>query len=391
MAITIHQQPQIFSLSDNDILYVFSSNQTAQPNFEYRIEIRINGVLQFVGKVFPIQGATAYFNATEILRGLVPAPTINSQPDTSVNLDPLFFGNSSNRLVNFRVIERFGDPIANGAQAEHNARVWKGACSELQYISLNTEMYTIGATVDRLFLTNFPRSHKYYIDINKNIYLSFINQSNESIILAWTSEDDNDLYTFGTFASNVYFFNLNTNAITNSLGTNWGKFATIQVVELDGGQTTPRNELFRFEFAECLDDDRTVYFLNKLGGVDQWLFTKRKQVKSNFERSEFKKKFGVLDGNSYNYDSFIGRGQNFHNAQTETMVLDSDWLHPDVHAWLVQELLESPLVWMEDNEGNKTRYMIQNSMSDQGQEKYDVWKTLSLEMKPTLQSYSSTL
>lgn len=391
MAITIHQQPQTFSLSDNDILYVFSSNETTQPNFEYKIEIRINGVLQFVGKVFPIQGATAYFNATEILRGLVPAPTINSQPDTSVNLDPLLFANSSNRLVNFRVIERFGNPVTTGAIAEHNVRVWKGACSELQFISLNTETYTIGATDDRLFLTNFPRSHKYYVDINNNLYLSFINQSSEDITMLWTSLADQYDYNFGSFSTNVYFFNFKLLPLINEIGTNFEKFATIQVVNIDGAIITPRNEQFRFELAECLDEDRTVYFLNKLGGVDQWLFTKRKQVKSNFERSEFKKKFGVLEGNSYNYDSFIGRGQNFHNAQTETMVLDSDWLHPDVHAWLVQELLESPLVWMEDENGVKTRYLIQNSMSEQGQEKYDVWKTLSLEMQPTLQSYSATL
>jgi hypothetical protein len=42
MAITFNQIPQVLTPSDNDVMFVFTSNQSAQPNFEFKVEVLVN-------------------------------------------------------------------------------------------------------------------------------------------------------------------------------------------------------------------------------------------------------------------------------------------------------------------------------------------------------------
>jgi len=388
MAITFHQNPQAITPSDNDVLWTFSSNQTGQQNFEFKIELLVDSVVVFVGKVFPIQTNAAYFNAVEILRSLVPAPIIDSSPTVSQNNgDELLFENSSVRIVRLRVTERYGTTIADQATATSTSiTVWKAALSELQWIGFNSVDYTINDT-SRLFMTNFPRGYKYWVTREQNNYLQIINPTENSLSLRILNFDDAEVYSFGSQQSGLYFFNGNIEKWFIVFGMTTSPFYIYSIL-ID---TITVTESLRFDVLEPCNESRTVFFLNKLGGVDSWTFTARLQVQRNFERSEFQKKFGSLNGNAYDYDTYEGRYQNFHNKSQSTEIIDSDWLHPEVHAWLVRELLESPLVWTEDSEGVKTRWTIQNSTSEEGQDKTELWRQLSLEMKPSLQSYSVTL
>ena len=384
MAITFHQNPQAITPSDNDVLWTFSSNETDEPNFEFKIELLVDTVVVFVGKVFPIQTNVAYFNAVEILRALVPAPIIDSSPTvTPILPDELLFENSSVRTVALRVTERYGATIANQATAtSSNRAVWKSALSELQWLGFDPVDYTTG-NESRLFMTNFPRGYKYWVTREQNFYLMFIQPTSQNISVRSINFDDAETKNFGTKSAGLYYVNFN---IEDWESVNSPFFLYLVFLNFDDV-----TESFRVDVLETCNESRTVFFLNKLGGVDSWTFTARLQVQRNFQRSEFQKKFGSLNGNAYDYDTYEGRYQNFHNKSENTETIDSDWLHPEVHAWLVRELLESPLVWTEDSEGVKTRWTIQNSSSQEGQDRTELWRQLSLEMKPSLQSYSVTL
>ena len=387
MAVTFIQQPQKFTPSDNNVQWVFSSDQTGQPNFEYKIELLINSVVVYVGKVFPIQGAVAYFNAVEVLRGIVPGPTINSSPAVALN-DPseLSWLNDSQREVSLKVTERYGSPIADKAhEVSATIKVWKASISESNWIDFDYETHLVLDTT-RLFLTNFPRHRKYYVTPNQNNYLSIILDGG-NYNLMYTTFDDADDFALNVI-NGVSFINVGMAHLVVVNGSSLEQFLNVWVQELPTNRIT---ETFTFHILNACSEHRTVFFLNKLGGVDSWTFTARKQQDATFERSEFKKKLGRLVDGEYVYDRFDGRIQNFHNATTDREVLDSDWLFPDVHAWLVSELLESPLVWTEDQDGNKTRWVVTNAQSSKGQDRTDVWRQLSLELKPTLQSYSVTL
>jgi hypothetical protein len=378
MAITFHQNPKTITPSDNDVLWTFSSNQTAQPNFEFKIELLVDSVVVFIGKVFPIQTNAAYFNAVEILRALVPASIVNSTPAFFLNV---FNANTSVRTVALRVTERYGTTIANQATAtSSNRTVWKSALSELQWLGFDMADYTVGSG-SKLFMTNFPRGYKYWVTREQNNYLMI--QGSGGFEVKIQTDSDSELYDFGN-SSLLNILNINIDLWSDETGVSLSPFYEFSINE-------NRSESFRFDVLEPCNESRTVFFLNKLGGVDSWTFTARLQVQRNFERSEFQKKFGSLNGNAYDYDTYEGRYQNFHNKSQSTETIDSDWLHPEVHAWLVRELLESPLVWTEDSEGVKTRWAIQNSTSEEGQDRTELWRQLSLEMKPSLQSYSVTL
>jgi hypothetical protein len=378
MAITFHQNPKTITPSDNDVLWTFSSNQTAQPNFEFKIELLVDSVVVFIGKVFPIQTNAAYFNAVEILRALVPASIVNSTPASFLNV---FNTNTSVRTVALRVTERYGTTIANQATAtSSNRTVWKSALSELQWLGFDISDYTVGSG-SKLFMTNFPRGYKYWVTREQNNYLMI--QGSGGFEVRIQTDSDSELYDFGN-SSLLNILNCNIDLWSDETGVSLSPFYEFSINE-------NRSESLRFDVLEPCNESRTVFFLNKLGGVDSWTFTARLQVQRNFERSEFQKKFGSLNGTAYDYDTYEGRYQNFHNKSQSTETIDSDWLQPEVHAWLVRELLESPLVWTEDSEGVKTRWTIQNSTSEEGQDRTELWRQLSLEMKPSLQSYSVTL
>jgi hypothetical protein len=382
MAVTILQAPQTLTPSDNDVRWVWSSNQSTQPNFEYKIEVRVNSVLIYVGKVFPIQSAVSYYNASELLRALVFAPTINSSPVVGVgNTTDLRFANTSVAAVQLTVIERYGSPIANQASSSSTVTVWKSALDEKQWLGYD---YTDFTTPIFNFLTNFPRGQRYEITRSQNNYLLFFWGATGNILCS-TGEDDE---SFPVLTTGMQFANVNIEDITTALGLIFEQQA---IFSIRNSSNVVVSEELKFNIIEPCANYRTLFFLNKLGGIDSWTFTARKTKNREYERSTYKKKLGRLVNGVYVYNEFDGREQNFHNKTDKTETITSDWMHPDVHDWLCAELLESPLVWEEDETGNKHRVNVQNSSSETVNENNAVWLQIAIEIKSSLQSYSVTI
>jgi hypothetical protein len=111
------------------------------------------------------------------------------------------------------------------------------------------------------------------------------------------------------------------------------------------------------------------------------VFSKKKQVFREFDRKSYTKRFGELIGNEVVYDKLQGREINYKtNSETE-MTLSTDWTEQEVISWLVQELLESPLVIL-----NGKRYTITNARMEEPQERYETLSQLTITMKSSLKS-----
>jgi len=59
MAITIVNEPSPFWPICNDVEWVFKSDETAQPNFSFTIELYIEGALHSTHEVYPEVGDSA--------------------------------------------------------------------------------------------------------------------------------------------------------------------------------------------------------------------------------------------------------------------------------------------------------------------------------------------
>jgi hypothetical protein len=67
MAISFFQEPQLFTPATNPIIWVFSSDQTGQANFSYKVELIINGALFGTYELYPMFDTYAKFDASECI------------------------------------------------------------------------------------------------------------------------------------------------------------------------------------------------------------------------------------------------------------------------------------------------------------------------------------
>jgi hypothetical protein len=52
MAITLYDQPQLIAPAGNPLVFTFSSDETAQPNFSFIVQVYINGSLRLTQEVY---------------------------------------------------------------------------------------------------------------------------------------------------------------------------------------------------------------------------------------------------------------------------------------------------------------------------------------------------
>ena len=390
MAITFNQIPQNFTPSDNDLMFVFTSTMSAQVNFEFKVEVLVNSSIVSQELIFPIEGGTAYFNASDTVKSLFSIPNIptdiSTDQDLLVSADVL-------KNIQIRVTERYGSPIADQALANSSARdVFKASLDTEDWVDYLGTAYTISTVTPAKFMTNVPRGEAYYIDDTKSNYITFFNGATQLIGVVMRTYDasgaliDNKTVNFGSKTKAVYNLNTSLSKWVDETSIDTTDAVTYSVQVLIAGVAA--SEEFKYTILQPCVTDRTVYFINKLGGLDVWMFNLSKKIAREFKRNTFTKRFGQLNGTSFDYDKFIGAEQNYHNKSTASIDLLSDWNSPDIQGWLVRELLESPLVWMEDVSDNKERIVLTNANENEPQDKYVELVQLELSFRKSLQSKS---
>jgi len=161
MAITFHQTPAAYSTSDNPLVFVFSSNQTTQPNFFFRIRTKRNGNQVSVDDVFPQVGSRAMFDASHLMKQLAIQPALKNQVFWSRNLERL----------NIEVIEFYGTtPVAQASLESDTIRFWKSSVSEYRF----TKGFADYVTGERLALTRMPRGKRHKLIKGQDTGVSYI-------------------------------------------------------------------------------------------------------------------------------------------------------------------------------------------------------------------------
>ena len=147
MAVTINNTPQAFTPSDNPVWFTFSSDQTAETNFSFLVEVYINDTLVANELIFPDSGINGRFNAQSYASNACNSPQV---------VDGILIDALNYAQVKIKVIERYGDPIADGADATSaNIYVFKARLSDDDFVDyLYTDYALPGASVD--YLSDFP-------------------------------------------------------------------------------------------------------------------------------------------------------------------------------------------------------------------------------------------
>jgi hypothetical protein len=354
MAVTIYDEPQLIAPAGNPLVFTFSSNQTAQPNFSFVVELYIDGTLRLTQEVFRQFNTLGRIDVSEAVQSAIRNPEIT----TDLEFD------ATNSMVTYAIIvyEKYGStPTIQASDTSTTLKAFNGALEYSQWRVWDFEIYDPNFTQDAVFLTNFPTTSRALCGMDENFYLGYFEQTGTVAVVF-----------------NVFLLDIQGNTIaSDSLSITSSEFNILNV----GPQVIIANSsITQIDFDDCykyevsidvsgvsfvgpftiyMDTDCKRYetyrlhWLNKLGSWDSFTFALVSTQSATVQAFDYQRDPGVWDGTSYTYPLYSGQKIHFAKTKSKQLVLNSDWISQGVQNWLVESLFDSPLVYLEQNNGTE--------------------------------------
>ena len=370
MAVTIEQQPQVYSQSGQPIITTFSSDQTGQANFSYIVEVYIGGNLVYTAKVLPSTGIYGFFDASEIAERYVNVPPIATT---------LFDDAENYNTIYVKVIENYGTPPTNQASATSNSREFLKAKSKFvidmsQYIGdLDSKLMTDFES-KKLYTFGSQRVSAITDDASPTAYFDFRNSSGTQIKLE-------SLSSVSGYILNMYF---TYSSIETIFGT--GTFTDVVYFDFYLGYGAGNSESIRIyiDHSDCATFENEITFLNFIGGLDVYHFTRMKRYTKTSKPNQFKTNEGVLNSDG-SFTTLDTSGQyNYQITQEETITLQTGWISESDYNILNEQLLTSPFVLY-----NGKRVAITEATAEEKYRKFDTLFNFQITIKQ--KSFTSTV
>ena len=354
MAVTIYDEPQAIAPAGNPLVFTFSSDQTAQDNFSFIVELYIDSSLVLTQQVFIQFNALSRIDVSQSVEAYIR----NSVPTTNLEL------NATYSMVTYAIIvyEKYGDPAITQASATSTTlNAFNAALEYPEWINWDYTIYDPNQTQDALFLTYFPLASRALCGMEENFYLGYFEQSGVVPVLL-----------------NVFLLDIQGNTIaSDSLSITSSDFNILnvgpQVIIANSSITQiDFDDCFRYEvaidvsgvsfvgpFTIYMDlacqryEPYRLHWLNKLGCWDSFTFGLVSTQSASVESFAYQRDPGVWDGNSYTYPLYSGQKVNYAKTKDKQLVLNSDWISEDVQNWLVESLYDSPIVYLEQTNGTE--------------------------------------
>lgn len=321
MAVTFEQEPSPWQASDNPIVYVFSSDQTAQPNFSFKLELRVDGQIVHADKVFVETDNRAHYDVSSVVRYMVGTPAI---------IDALHSDAGTARTIQLTVTESYGDPAVNQAsQASTITNTWKSRQSDVNYIQYDYD----GDFKLKKWLTDHP-TNDIRVLRNQDVPLSMIGGGSAGLILRFYDSSDSLLHTYNTNQTyDLWQLNLNAELLTSGAG--------VPDITLVSYYTAKINlsELITFRY---LDDYRyeptSLVWVNQYGAFDTMVFEHSHIQSGQVESSSYTKQFGGWNGSNYEFSTMnTGKVDYFKRDQLKGSIA-TGFMTEEVNQWLVKSV-----------------------------------------------------
>lgn len=429
MAITIEQNPQLFTTIGNPMTFVVSSTNVAQPNFMFVCDVYRGATLITKMKAFPNPTTNqGYFDIRESLRSFIGV-------NTNINEGDGFECTEMWTSYTVEFSEQYSG--ASATTYDFTGTVYCGAIETLDFPFYLFSNYVcdISSPANPIqLLTNRPQStkavalgsssylqsgylyipcvrssdpnidfvHIKYYDANGSVIRDYFYKTpnwgyhdagdpNENSVIAvplmpLEISDIPDSLTSDGFAGEVDF---------NLVLDGPGSYYSIRLSIDDTGTNYLSDEYFVYIDQPCTRYEFTeIHFQNQLGGVDSYVFTKPRREMQSIARVEASRP--LLRETNGNYSYFITDDSKYIASvdYQKTYNVLSDWLTDSEFEWL-SEMVRSPRVWVRYNYmngGNPTQRLVPIIITDTN---YNVWKrdfdslkTLSVNFKYTFDETS---
>lgn len=344
MAVTIHQTPDDYTPSDNPVVWTFSSDQTAQANFVYAVKVYINNVQVATELVFPDNGIYARFDASGYTSNNCNTPTIG----TSLLADA-----ENNCLVKITIVERYGNPRADGAStAGTNIVCWKAKMFDEDFIDWDSSNYIYNNP--GTWLTNYPETPKVR-ETDEGIRLMFINNltsiTNFKVELFDADGVSIVSDTLNFTATSYYLLICNVSPsviIASALAITANDFAAASYYEVSS-DTLAGLPVQRIDIDRSLvyDTYKRFHFLAQWGSIESYSFALVTRESGNVESFGYRQGFGQWSGSSFVFSKEQGLNIDYAKTIDRKMVCVSDWLSQAFQNWAIFNLYGSPLIYEE--------------------------------------------
>lgn len=353
MAITIYDEPQLIAPAGNPLVFTFSSDQTAQPNFSFIVEVYIDGQLRLTQEVFRQFNTLGRIDVCEAVQSVVANPEIT----TAIEY------NATNSMVEYyiKVYEKYGStPTIQDDDTSATLLAFNGALEYREWVNFNYDDYDPWQTNYAKFLTYFPRSKRALCGMEENFYLGYFEQTGaQTATLVVNLFDINGSnIAFGSYnitESEFVILNVGPQVIIYNTAITQVDFDDCYYYTVYVELTDIATETFTIYMdLDCKRyDTYRLHWLNKLGSFDSFTFSLVSTEAANVQSYGYQRDPGVWDGTSYTYPLYAGQAINFAKTKTETLTLNSDWINQDIQQWLVKSLYDSPLVYLERENGTE--------------------------------------
>ena len=361
MAVTINQEPQLISPVGNYLTFTFDSDQTAQANFSFYVEVYINSSFHSAHTIFPENSANARIDVSGILRTFVSS----NIPSSSIEED------YSNALTEYAIIvyERYGTPPINQASATSTTlKIFNGSLRYPEFTLWDYTAYDPAVTLDSLFLTDFPRTEKRYVRYDENLFLASFCSISAPITLFIELFD----IAGNTIASDSYaltqtdftLINVGPQTIVANTTITQNDFDQCYryYVYIDYSGASNTETYFIYMDQDCTRYDPVrLLWLNKYGVWDSYTFKLLSQESTDITSSRYEGEPGTWDGSAYRYTLSKGMNRTYHKHAVDKLLINSDWMKEVVQNWLVRELFESPVVYIQQSDGSVELVNVTNA------------------------------
>lgn len=360
MAVTFIRQPQTFTPSDNPIIWVFSSNQTAQANFSFVVEVYVNNVLDSRHEIFPEVSNRAHFDAQEIGKRITLVSSIG-------DAEPFAKIVSSTSKIYIRVRERFGPaPVYQASAISATATLFKArlsnvAMSQWQWVDYSAD----GAPFK--FLGNAPATGT-ALQPNSDYFISFFPAGETNLALTFNLyEADGTLIPSAEVALPNGYELIQINAkvqyLTGIIPQSSFDAAAYMDLSITQAGGDPLSEVRRiyFDRDDCGKHTQCVW-LNRFGSFDTYTFQHNTVYTSDISSFTFERQFGGWQGLSYALDPTMSGVLDYLKRTQSKLQLISAYISESEQHFLT-EMLSSPMVYIVTPEGYERMRVDTNSFT----------------------------
>jgi hypothetical protein len=402
MAITIEEQPELFTPVGQRLIYIASSTNSGNDGFRYvfefadfTINVQPNANGYGVLDVAPIfrekllhNTLSNFYNITDETSSVIEdRPTIKE----GWLINGVFTVTSVGQALPSRCYFFLAEyQVSDGYKPDTNTRyalnttdkyllserlntthVWSdytsvgGLTTNEVYIPARLNDYGVMYAIGEI-TTQLPDTEG--VEIAVNIF----NQSNTLIDTIYypMSADPLALNVFGTYPANLL--------ADGATMTNW-KWYDVYARNAGGSRVSRRYVFYRVE-DDCTFDNVRLMWTNTCGGVDYFNFTKKSELSYNYERKQYQKVIGNYNSNTFSFNTYDRGVTDRYVGTTKGLVINSDWLSVGEFQFL-NTLMRSNDVYIVDDGGAQIPVLVEASNYVVKDERYSKLYNLTINLK----------